>query len=388
MRITVVGIGYVGLSNALLLAQHNEVVALDICKNKVDLINQRTSPIIDNKIESFLENKSLKIRATLDKIEAYKNADFVIISTPTDYDPATNCFDTTSIEIVIKDVLAVNKKATIIIKSTIPVGYTRTLKMRFKKKNIIFSPEFLREGYALYDNLYPTRIIVGDNSKEAKQFAGLLNQGAIKENIDILYTKSSEAEAIKLFSNTYLAMRIAYFNEVDTYAHIHRLDSKKIIDGVGLDSRIGNHYNNPSFGYGGYCLPKDSKQLLANYEDVPNTIIKAIVESNSTRKNFIADSIIKKQPNTIGIYRLIMKNGSDNFRTSSILGVMKRLKAKKINIVIYEPILQEKEYSGTKIIKNLNEFKNISDLIVANRLTDELMDVLEKVFTRDLSGEN
>ena len=388
MRITVVGIGYVGLSNALLLAQHNEVVALDICKNKVDLINQRTSPIIDNKIESFLENKSLKIRATLDKIEAYKNADFVIISTPTDYDPATNCFDTTSIEIVIKDVLAVNKKATIIIKSTIPVGYTRTLKMRFKKKNIIFSPEFLREGYALYDNLYPTRIIVGDNSKEAKQFAGLLNQGAIKENIDILYTKSSEAEAIKLFSNTYLAMRIAYFNEVDTYAHVHRLDSKKIIDGVGLDSRIGNHYNNPSFGYGGYCLPKDSKQLLANYEDVPNTIIKAIVESNSTRKNFIAESIIKKQPNTVGIYRLIMKNGSDNFRTSSILGVMKRLKAKKINIVIYEPILQEKEYSGTKIIKNLNEFKNISDLIVANRFTDELMDVFEKVFTRDLSGEN
>ena len=388
MRITVVGIGYVGLSNALLLAQHNEVVALDICKNKVDLINQRTSPIIDNKIESFLENKSLKIRATLDKIEAYKNADFVIISTPTDYDPATNCFDTTSIEIVIKDVLAVNKKTTIIIKSTIPVGYTRTLKMRFKKKNIIFSPEFLREGYALYDNLYPTRIIVGDNSKEAKQFAGLLNQGAIKENIDILYTKSSEAEAIKLFSNTYLAMRIAYFNEVDTYAHVHRLDSKKIIDGVGLDSRIGNHYNNPSFGYGGYCLPKDSKQLLANYEDVPNTIIKAIVESNSTRKNFIADSIIKKQPNTVGIYRLIMKNGSDNFRTSSILGVMKRLKAKKINIVIYEPILQEKEYSGTKIIKNLNEFKNISDLIVANRFTDELMDVFEKVFTRDLSGEN
>ena len=388
MRITVVGIGYVGLSNALLLAQHNEVVALDICKNKVDLINQRTSPIIDNKIESFLENKSLKIRATLDKIEAYKNADFVIISTPTDYDPATNCFDTTSIEIVIKDVLAVNKKATIIIKSTIPVGYTRTLKMRFKKKNIIFSPEFLREGYALYDNLYPTRIIVGDNSNEAKQFAELLNQGAIKENIDILYTKSSEAEAIKLFSNTYLAMRIAYFNEVDTYAHVHRLDSKKIIDGIGLDSRIGNHYNNPSFGYGGYCLPKDSKQLLANYEDVPNTIIKAIVESNSIRKNFIAASIIKKQPKTVGIYRLIMKNGSDNYRTSSILGVMKRLKAKKINIVIYEPILQEKEYSGTKIIKNLNEFKNISDLIVANRFTDELMDVFEKVFTRDLSGEN
>ena len=388
MKITIVGIGYVGLSNSVLLAQNNEVTALDICKSKIKKINSRLSPIIDRDIEHYLKKTKINIKATSNSEEAYKSADFIIISTPTDYDPKTNHFDTTSIENVIEDSIKANKKATIIIKSTIPVGYTESLKQKYKIKNIIFSPEFLREGKALHDNLYPSRIIIGDKSDKAKIFAQLMQEGAIKKDIKTLFMNSTEAEAIKLFSNTYLAMRVAFFNELDTYALAHNLDTKSIINGVSLDPRIGNSYNNPSFGYGGYCLPKDTKQLLANYKDIPHTLIKAIVESNVTRKDFIADSIIDLNINTVGIYRLVMKSGSDNIKKSSIQGIIKRLKARSINIVIYEPIIKENEFYGSKIIKDLNEFKNLSQLIITNRLTNEIIDVQEKVFTRDLTGEN
>ena len=388
MKITIVGIGYVGLSNSVLLAQNNEVTALDICKSKIKKINSRLSPIIDHDIQHYLKKKKLNLKATSNSKEAYESADFIIISTPTDYDPKTNHFDTTSIENVIEDSLQVNKKATIIIKSTIPVGYTENLRKKYKKKNIIFSPEFLREGKALHDNLYPSRIIIGDTSDAAKIFAALMQEGAIKKDIKTLFMNPTEAEAIKLFSNTYLAMRVAFFNELDTYALAHDLDTKSIIDGVSLDPRIGNSYNNPSFGYGGYCLPKDTKQLLANYNDIPHTLIKAIVESNVTRKDFIADSIIDLNIDTVGIYRLVMKSGSDNIRKSSIQGIIKRLKARSIKIVIYEPIIKDSEFYGSRIIKDLNEFKNISQLIITNRLTNEIIDVKEKVFTRDLTGEN